>query len=168
MYNIRIALNQRVPGESRNAIAAAFGSSADTKHVFVVDSDIDVFNDNQMEWALATRFQGDRDLVTSGGYRAVPLDPSLQGNRAGAKAGFDLTRPFGQAGAQEWQVPDPPVFAASKSMTVEEALQDGPKFFRQLMEATGSDDGREIVRALETFYAAGRLERVPDGRYALK
>ena len=53
-------------------------------------------------------------------------------------------------------------------MTVEEALQDGPKFFRQLMEATGSDDGREIVRALETFYAAGRLERVPDGRYALK
>lgn len=168
MYNVRIALNQRVPGESRNAIAAAFGSTADTKHVFVVDPDIDVFNDDQMEWALATRFQGDRDMVTSTGYRAVPLDPSLQGSRAGAKAGFDLTRPFGQAGAQEWQVPDPPVFAASRSMTVEEALQESPKFFRELMEATGSDDGREIVRALEPFYAAGRLERMTDGRYALK
>lgn len=168
MYNVRIALNQRVPGESRNAIAAAFGSTADTKHVFVVDPDIDVFNDDQMEWALATRFQGDRDLVTSTGYRAVPLDPSLQGSRAGAKAGFDLTRPFGQAGAQEWQVPDPPVFADAKPMTVEEALKDGPKFFRELMEAAGSDDGREIVRALEPFYAAGRLERLADGRYALK
>jgi 2,5-furandicarboxylate decarboxylase 1 len=168
MYNVRIALNQRVPGEARNAIAAAFGSTADTKHVFVVDPDIDVFNDNQMEWALATRFQGDRDMVTSTGYRAVPLDPSLQGNRAGAKAGFDLTRPFGQADAQEWQVPDPPVFATAKQMTIEEALKEGPKYFRELMEATGSDDGREIVRALEPLYASGSLSRLDDGRYALK
>mgnify|MGYP000856134098 CR=1 FL=1 len=168
MYNVRIALNQRVPGESRNAIAAAFASTADTKHVFVVDPDIDVFNDDQLEWALATRFQGDRDLVTSSGYRAVPLDPSLQGSRAGAKAGFDLTRPFGQAHAQEWQVPDPPVFAKADRMTVEDALKDGPRFFRELMEATGSDDGREIVRALEPLYAAGSLTRLEDGRYALK
>ena len=168
MYNIRLSLNQRVPGESRNAISAAFGSTADTKHVFVVDPDIDVFSDDQMEWALATRFQGDRDLVTASGFRAVPLDPSLQGARAGAKTGFDLTRPFGQAGAQEWQVPDPPVFAQRRKLTIEDALQEGPKFFRELMEATGSDDGREIVRALEPFYAAGRLDRLEDGRYALK
>lgn len=167
MYNVRIALNQRVPGEARNAIAAAFGSTADTKHVFVVDSDIDIYSDNQMEWALATRFQGDRDLVTSTGYRAVPLDPSLQGARAGAKAGFDLTRPFGQANAQEWKVPDPPVFGKSKIMTVEAALLDGPKFFRELMEATGSDDGREIVRELERFYGAGQIKRLDDGRYTL-
>lgn len=168
MYNVRIALNQRVPGESRNAIAAAFGSTADTKHVFVVDPDIDVFNDDQMEWVLATRFQGDRDLVTSTGYRAVPLDPSLQGSRSGAKAGFDLTRPFGQAGAQEWQVPDPPAFTDAKPSTVEEALTDGPRFFRELMEAIGSDDGRDVVRALEPLYATGALDRLEDGRYVLK
>ena len=167
MYNVRIALNQRVPGEARNAIAAAFGSTADTKHVFVVDSDVDIYSDNQMEWALATRFQGDRDLVTSTGYRAVPLDPSLQGARAGAKAGFDLTRPFGQADAQEWKVPDPPVYGKSKIMTVEAALLDGPKFFRELMESTGSDDGREIVRELERFYGAGQIRRLDDGRYTL-
>jgi len=53
-------------------------------------------------------------------------------------------------------------------MTVEEALQGGPQSFRDLMEASGSDDGREVVRALEPFYAAGRLERLDDGRYALK
>ena len=93
---------------------------------------------------------------------------SGQGSRDGAKAGFDLTRPFGQADAQEWQVPDPPVFAAGEGMVLEEALTEGPKFFRELMEAAGSDDGREIVRAMEPLYASGRLERLGDGRYALK
>ena len=168
MYNVRISLNQRVPGEARNAIAAAFGSAADCKHVFVVDPDIDVFDDDQMEWAMATRFQADRDFVAASSHRAVPLDPSLQGARAGSKAGFDLTRPFGSAKAQEWQVPDPPVFAPKGNRTVEEALREGPKFFRELMDATGSNDGREIVRELERFYAAGTLARLDDGRYELK
>ena len=167
MYNVRIALNQRVPGEARNAIAAAFGSTADTKHVFVVDSDIDIFNDDQMEWALATRFQSHRDLVTGQNFRAVPLDPSLQGERAGSKAGFDLTRPFGQGGSQEWKIPDPPEFHQAPKSSVEEALKAGPKYFRELMDATGSDDGREIVRELEKFYGAGRLNRLDDGRYSL-
>ena len=168
MYNIRIALNQRMPGEARNAIAAAFGSTADTKHVFVVDSDIDVFDDAQMEWALGTRFQSHRDFVSSSGYRAVPLDPSLEGERAGSKAGFDLTRPCGRAGDQEWKVPAPPVFRQRPHMSVEDALKDGPKYFRELMEAAGSDDGREIVRQLEEYYAAGRIKRLEDGRYAIE
>ncbi len=167
MYNVRISLNQRVPGEARNAIAAALGSSADCKHVFVVDADIDVFDDAQMEWALATRFQASRDLMTSSGYRAVPLDPSLGGERVGDKAGFDLTRPFGSAKAQEWQVPDPPVFRQAPKQTVEDALREGPKYFRELMEAAGSDDGCEIVRELERFYADGSLQRLDDGKYAL-
>ena len=49
MYNARVSLRQRVPGEARNAIAAVFGSSADVKHVFVADADID---DSQVDWAL--------------------------------------------------------------------------------------------------------------------
>ena len=49
-----------------------------------------------MDWALATRFQADRDLVVESGFRALPLDPSLGGKRIGAKAGFDLTLPLGE------------------------------------------------------------------------
>ena len=64
MYNLRLSLRQRVPGEARNAIAAVFGSMAEAKHVFAFDADIDVFSDEQVDWALATRFQGDRDLIT--------------------------------------------------------------------------------------------------------
>ena len=63
---LRVALRQRVPGEARNAIAACFGALANVKHVFVVDPDIDIFSDEQMDWALATRFQADRDLVVDG------------------------------------------------------------------------------------------------------
>ena len=70
MYNVRVSLRQRVPGEARNAIAAVFGSMADVKHVFVFDDDIDVFSDEQIDWALATRFQADRDLSGLGLPRA--------------------------------------------------------------------------------------------------
>src|SRR3989441_3135448 len=110
MYNLRIALRQRVPGEARNAIAAAFGCLANVKHVFVVDPDIDIFSDEQMDWALATRFQADRDLVVMAGMRTVPIDPSLMGSRVGAKAGFDLTWPIGSASRLEMRVPAPPRF----------------------------------------------------------
>ena len=88
MFNVRVALRQRVPGEARNAIAACFGALANVKNVFVVDPDIDIFSDEQMDWALATRFQPDRDLVVVGGMRTLPLDPSLAGGRTGAKAGL--------------------------------------------------------------------------------
>jgi UbiD family decarboxylase len=99
MYNVRVSLRQRNPGEARNAIAAVFCSSGDVKHVFVVDDDVDVFSDEQIDWALATRFQADRDFVMASGFRCVPLDPSLQGSRTGAKGGFDCTKPFGKGTA---------------------------------------------------------------------
>ena len=84
MFNVRVALRQRVPGEARNAIAACFGALANVKNVFVVDPDIDIFSDEQMDWALATRFQPDRDLVVMSGLRTLPLDPSLTSGRAPA------------------------------------------------------------------------------------
>lgn len=167
MYNLRLALRQRVPGEARNAIAAIMGSVADVKHVFVVDPDIDIFSDQQTDWAFATRFQADRDLVVSTGYRAVPLDPSLQGSRSGAKAGFDLTLPFGWDPETQYKVPKAPMLGTPRNQTVRQALEQGPHTFRQLMEATGSRDGREIVVALDDVRGEGALQRTEDGRYAL-
>lgn len=167
MYNVRVAMNQRVPGEARNAIAAVFGSIGDVKHVFVMDADIDIFSADQFDWALATRFQADRDFVCASGFRTVPLDPSLEGERIGAKAGFDLTIPFGRSSAQEWAVPAPPVLRQSPRRTVRAALEDGPCYFRELMEATGSSDGREIVRELDALRRSSGLSRLEDGRYAL-
>ena len=168
-FNVRIAMRQRVPGEARNAIAAAFGSLANTKNVFVVDEDIDVFSDSQIDWALATRFQPDRDLVIERGFRTLPLDPSLGGGRTGAKAGYDLTRPFGGPPPLYYTVPRAPSAddAASTFATVEAALADGPKPFGALVAALGSRDGREVALALDEIRKRGRLSRREDGAYAL-
>jgi 2,5-furandicarboxylate decarboxylase 1 len=168
MFNLRVALRQRVPGEARNAIAACFGASPNVKNVFVVDPDIDVFSDAQMDWALATRFQPDRDLVTMSGMRTLPLDPSLTGGRTGAKAGFDLTWPFGTGNRMETRVPAAPVYDGARFPSLDAALADGPKFFAQLMAAVGSRDGREIVRHLGALRSTGTLERDGEGRYSIK
>src|SRR6266852_8524065 len=164
MFNVRLALRQRVPGEARNAIAACFGALVNVKNVFVVDPDIDIFSDEQMDWALATRFQPDRDLMVMSGMRTLPLDPSLPpGSRVGAKAGYDLTWPFGTGDRLEVRVPAPPKFGGKRFASVEAALADGPKFFEELMTAVGSRDGREIVLALEPLRANGALDRDAEG-----
>jgi UbiD family decarboxylase len=169
MFNLRVALRQRVPGEAKNAIAACFGALANVKNVFVVDPDIDIFSDEQMDWALATRFQPDRDLVVIGGLRTLPLDPSVAaGSRTGAKAGFDLTWPFGTGDRIETRVPEPPRLAGERFASVAAALAHGPKSFEELMAAVGSRDGRDVVLALAPLYADGSLERDAEGRYVLK
>ena len=88
MFNVRIALRQGYPGEVRNALTAVMGSKADCKHVFAVDPDIDIFSDAQMDWALATRFQADKDMLVTTGHRAVPLDPLARGIAPGRQGGL--------------------------------------------------------------------------------
>ncbi|MBO0764508.1 MAG: UbiD family decarboxylase [Hyphomicrobiaceae bacterium] len=168
MYNVRISMRQRVPGEARNAIAAAFGSLANVKHIFVFDWDIDIFSEQQVDWALATRFQADRDLVVQSGMRTLPLDPSLAGARTGAKAGFDCTMPIEVADTLEALVPRAPDYAGERFESLMAALRHGPKTFEQLMAATGSRDGREIVRTFDDLRAAGRLGRTAEGKWALQ
>src|SRR3981081_538140 len=86
------------PGEAKNALLAAL-SVMDLKHVVVVDDDIDVFDPMDVEWAIATRVQGDRDIMIVTNARAKPLDPSLpQGfgvGPTGAKVGIEATIPEG-------------------------------------------------------------------------
>jgi len=167
-FNVRVALRQRVPGEARNAIAACFGALANVKNVFVVDPDIDISSDEQIDWALATRFQPDRDLVVMSGLRTLPLDPSLTSGRVGAKAGYDLTWPFGSGDRMEMRIPEPPRFQGKRFPSVEDALGDGPKYFEQLMTAVASRDGREVVRALEALRDKVHLDRDAEGRYLIK
>jgi 2,5-furandicarboxylate decarboxylase 1 len=167
-FNVRVALRQRVPGEARNAIAACMSALVNVKNVYVVDPDIDVTSDEQMDWAMATRFQPDRDLVVLSGMRTLPLDPSITSGRVGAKAGFDLTWPFGAGNRLETRVPEPPRFEGKRFASVAAALADGPKYFEQLMTAVGSRDGREIVCELEALRARMDLDRDGDGRYFIK
>jgi 3-polyprenyl-4-hydroxybenzoate decarboxylase len=125
-----------------------------------------------MDWALATRFQADRDLVVQSGFRTLPLDPSLRGAKTGAKAGFDLTLPMtakAEGFSLEQQLPEPPhLEGGPRFASLEAALAGGPKTFEGLMAALGSRDGREVVLALESLRAVGRIERDREGRYCLR
>jgi UbiD family decarboxylase len=163
--HVRVSLRQRVPGEARSAIHTVLGSTS-VKHMFVVDPDIDIFSDAQMEWALGTRFQGDRDLIVMSGMRASPLDPSLNGGHTGAKLGFDCTWPFGKS-SMEHAVPEAPTYEGKRFPSLKAALEDGAKSFEQLMAAIGSRDGREIVRELEKIRGATGVVRDKEGRYSL-
>jgi 2,5-furandicarboxylate decarboxylase 1 len=165
MFNVRIALRQFAQGEARNVIATAFGCSVNVKHVFVVDDDIDIFSNDQMDWALATRFQADRDLVIQAGLRAIPLDPSLNGAGTGAKAGFDLTKSGQHRGLVESVVPKTPTFDHPRFSSIVDALSDGDKTFEQLMGAIGSRDGREVVAELFELQQKGRAVLADNGKW---
>jgi 2,5-furandicarboxylate decarboxylase 1 len=71
----------------------AFGGHYDIKQVVVVDTDVDIDDPNEIEWAIATRFQADRDLVVVSGAQGSKLDPSSE-QGVSAKMGIDATRPL--------------------------------------------------------------------------
>ena len=92
-----VASIKKAPGDGKNAIMALL-SIADIKHVTIVDDDIDVFDPVDVEWAVATRVQADRDVLIVPNARAKPLDPSLPLPILGkipttAKMGIDATIP---------------------------------------------------------------------------
>jgi 2,5-furandicarboxylate decarboxylase 1 len=81
--------------DGRRAIQAASQGHRSCKHIFVVDEDIDIYNPLSVEWAMATRFQADRDLVMLGRERGSSLDPSAEPETyETCKVGFDLTAPL--------------------------------------------------------------------------
>lgn len=63
-------------GRQRQAALLAFSAFPELKHVILVDEDVDIFDTNDVLWALNTRFQGDRDIIAITGIRCHPLDPS--------------------------------------------------------------------------------------------
>ena len=79
-------------GESRKALTFAL-SFTHIKKAIVVDEDIDPEDDQEVEWALATRFQGDRDLIVLPDLRGQPIDPSSREGFLTAKIGMNATRP---------------------------------------------------------------------------
>jgi 2,5-furandicarboxylate decarboxylase 1 len=91
-YHLYVQVERPAPGEAKNVILAALGTHYDIKHVTVVDTDVDVHDPTEVEWAVATRFQADRDLVVVSGSQGSKLDPSTDGG-VGAKMGLDATVP---------------------------------------------------------------------------
>lgn len=92
-YHLVVKIEKTSQGEPKNIIMGAFGGHCDIKQVVVVDMDVDIDDESEIEWAVATRFQADRDLVIISGAQGSKLDPSSD-NGISAKMGIDATKPL--------------------------------------------------------------------------
>ena len=93
-YHCVIQLQKQNEGEAKSALMAALAAHYDVKHAIAVDHDIDIHDPAQVDWALATRFQADKDLFVVPGAWGSRLDPSAE-DGVTAKMGMDATVPVG-------------------------------------------------------------------------
>lgn len=116
-FHAYVSIAKRTPGQAKNAICAAFASDMLLKHVIIVDDDIDVFDEEQVLWAVSNRFQADRGLVVIPNAQGSELDPSAGPGGINAKMGLDATKPL-SGFAPELRVPD----EIMKNITLEDFL----------------------------------------------
>ncbi len=94
-----VQIQKKHPDDGKKAIEAAFQGHKSMKHVVIIDDDVDIYNPIAVEWAIATRFQGDKDLIVKSDQPGSSLDPSSKqepGKKAvTAKVGVDATIPAG-------------------------------------------------------------------------
>jgi len=182
-------------GEGKNAMLAAL-TAQDIKHVVIVDEDIDVHNAMDVEWAIATRVQGDKDVVVIPGARAKPLDPSLAVTPpgvvpTGAKVGIDATIGEGiprerferiayayadtaKIGDYVKGKPDKAQPAGNEKAVVElaakihKAIEAEPAYFTAVAERFSDHDFQTVARALGKLHAEEKLWQDPRGRLCVR
>jgi 2,5-furandicarboxylate decarboxylase 1 len=91
-YHLYVKLKKTQNGEGKNVLLGAFAAHYDIKHAVVVDPDVDIHDPAEVEWAISTRFQADRDTVIVSHSQGSKLDPSTD-HGVGAKMGLDATIP---------------------------------------------------------------------------
>jgi 2,5-furandicarboxylate decarboxylase 1 len=185
---------KKQPGEGKNALLAAL-SVMDLKHVVVVDDDIDVFDPTEVEWAIATRVQGDKDVMVVGNARAKPLDPSLpQGYGVvptGAKVGIDATIPEGipreyyerityayadrakiadyiDGKSDEAGIAGDDIEVAALANKILGAIGKEPLYYTDIAERFAAYDFRTVARALGHLHVAEKLWQDPRGRMCVR
>ncbi len=185
---------KKQPGEAKNALLAAL-SVMDLKHVVVVDDDIDVNNPMDVEWAIATRVQGDKDVMIVSNARAKPLDPSLpQGAGVvptGAKVGIDATIPDGiprehyeritYAYADRAKIDDyvngkadeageagDEAAVANLAQKILAAIGKEPLYYTDVAERFSTYDFRTVARALGHLHATEKLWQDSRGRMCVR
>jgi 2,5-furandicarboxylate decarboxylase 1 len=93
-----VQIEKKNPDDGKKAIEAAFNGHKSMKHVVIIDEDVDIYNPTAVEWSIATRFQGDKDLVIKSDSPGSSLDPSAKHEEGKktltAKVGVDATIPF--------------------------------------------------------------------------
>ena len=87
-----ISINKQTEGDGKNAIMAALSAHPSLKHCVVVDTDINIFDAQDVEYAIATRVKGDRDIMIVPNVRGSSLDPVAEQDGTTTKIGVDATK----------------------------------------------------------------------------
>lgn len=87
-----VQIKKQTEGDGKNAIMAAFAAHTSLKHVVVVDEDINIFDPNDVEFAIATRVKGDMDIIIISNVRGSSLDPRGAPDGTTTKVGIDATK----------------------------------------------------------------------------
>jgi UbiD family decarboxylase len=87
-----VQIEKQTEGDAKNAIMAAFAAHTSLKHVVVVDEDINIFDPNDVEFAIATRVKGDMDILIIPNVRGSSLDPRGAPDGTTTKVGIDATK----------------------------------------------------------------------------
>jgi 2,5-furandicarboxylate decarboxylase 1 len=97
-----VQIKKKEAEDGKKAIAAAFKGHGSLKHCVIVDEDINIYDPHDVEWAIATRFQADKNTIILSNQPGSSLDPSgdlSEGKKATtAKAGLDATAPLVSTG----------------------------------------------------------------------
>ncbi|MBI2538226.1 MAG: UbiD family decarboxylase [Deltaproteobacteria bacterium] len=104
-FHCYIAIDKKVDGETKQAALAALGGCDFVKHVVVVDADINIYNEEEVLWAVATRVQADQAVDIIKNVKGNTLDPSQTDDIMTAKMIIDATRPVRKAYAARVEVP---------------------------------------------------------------
>jgi len=91
--HVAIKIKKKNEDDGIQALEGAFSGHKSAKHIWVYDEDIDIYSDEEREWAMATRFQADVDLLIKDQEPGSSLDPSAEpGTKMTTKCGFDCTK----------------------------------------------------------------------------
>jgi 2,5-furandicarboxylate decarboxylase 1 len=102
-----ISMKKTAEGEPQMAMMATFGTELYTKYVIVVDEDVDIFNMNDVMWAVATRVRAEKDIIFIPGAKGAILDPSSDPETFTlTKMGIDATKPSGRDFAERLVISD--------------------------------------------------------------
>jgi UbiD family decarboxylase len=102
-----ISMKKTADGEPQMAVMSTLGTELYTKYVIVVDDDVDIFDLNDVMWAVATRVRAEKDIFFIPGAKAAILDPTSDPqNFTVTKMGIDATRPSGRDFAERLVISD--------------------------------------------------------------
>lgn len=99
-FHCYVSVRQRRAGEARQVMLGLLGWDPYLKTVIAVDDDVDITNDQEVLWALATRFQPAQDLFLVDGLPGSALDPSSSSVGTTSRIGLDATRGPGFEGTR--------------------------------------------------------------------